>query len=351
VKIEQRVLSSKLSKLKGIVPKRDNMPELQGVLVSDGWMTATNLQLTIKARIPGIDPGERLVIPLDAFDLIAGLPEGDVEITEKDGNIIIRTDMIENEFSSIPPEQFPSSGYVLKEGNAVMSALDLQQKLSNVLWAVSKKDARPTLRSLYIECKDGTANFVGLDGHTIAWDTLPYEGDVSLLIPRDCIEQLLRLDMKGDVKILHDRMHSAFVTEDYVIETRLTDGAFFDYRKMFGHKKDTHEIVINRKIFLEAIRRAALFVDDITPIILHFDGPTVVIRVASPRSKYKECVLLENEMDGSLDIAFAPNVLIGNITAFSGETINFSLGSSKEPLVCNEKGVNLTTFTLPVNKH
>ena len=51
MRIQKEILASKISRLKAIVPKQTPMAVLQGVLVSDGWMTATNMELTVKTKL------------------------------------------------------------------------------------------------------------------------------------------------------------------------------------------------------------------------------------------------------------------------------------------------------------
>ena len=79
MKIQKTDLAQKLNKIKGVVPKKTTMPVLQGILVRDGYLIASNMEMTVKAKIEGTE-GESFIIPERAFDLINNLPDGEMEI-------------------------------------------------------------------------------------------------------------------------------------------------------------------------------------------------------------------------------------------------------------------------------
>ena len=98
MKLQKVELAQKLNKIKGVVPKKTTMPVLQGILVSDGYLIANNMEMTVKAKIGGTE-GEAFIIPERAFDLISNLPDGEVEISATaDNMIVIKADKIKNKY-------------------------------------------------------------------------------------------------------------------------------------------------------------------------------------------------------------------------------------------------------------
>ena len=96
MKVQKTELAAKLNKIKGVVPKKTTMPVLQGILVKEGYLTANNMEMTVKAKLEGIED-ECFIIPERAFDLINNLPDGEVEISVADQNtILIKADKIKN---------------------------------------------------------------------------------------------------------------------------------------------------------------------------------------------------------------------------------------------------------------
>jgi DNA polymerase sliding clamp subunit (PCNA homolog) len=98
MKVQKAELAQKIAKIKSVVPKKASMPVLQGILVKDGYLIANNTEMTVKAKLEGIK-GESFIIPAKAFDLIANLPEGELEILLEENNVItIKADKIKNTY-------------------------------------------------------------------------------------------------------------------------------------------------------------------------------------------------------------------------------------------------------------
>ena len=62
MKIQKTVLAQKLNQIKGVVSKKTTMSVLQGILVKDGYLIASNLEMTIRAKVPETN-GECFIIP------------------------------------------------------------------------------------------------------------------------------------------------------------------------------------------------------------------------------------------------------------------------------------------------
>ena len=349
MRIMKDVLASKIAKLKPIVPRTSTMQVLQGILVSNGMMTATNMDLTIKTILDGADKQEKMIIPAAAFDLIANLPSGMMEITGDIDCIRIRMDSIVNEFSTISPDTFPLSDNDEGEEAVTIDAEELRRHLEHVLWAVSKKDGNMAiLRGLCIDCKDGDANFIGLDGYSVAWDKVPNSGTAKLVIPRESIEALLKLDLIGDVQIMQNKLHSTFRCGDYIVETRLIEGNYPEYRNFFREDGSGKEVTISRDVLLKAIKRASLCGEVKTALVLSFEGPTLTVRMNSTKSKYQECLLLEKEAEGAFEIAFNPAYLEANLRAFNSDSIVMKIGDASRFMILRD-GSAFKTMTLPVH--
>ena len=101
MKIQKTELATKLNKIKGVVPKKTTMPVLQGILVKEGYLIANNMEMTIKAKLEGIED-ECFIIPERAFDLISNLPDGEVDISvTAENTIIIKADKIKNKYQTM----------------------------------------------------------------------------------------------------------------------------------------------------------------------------------------------------------------------------------------------------------
>ena len=174
MKIQKTELATKLNKIKGVVPKKTTMPVLQGILVKEGYLIANNMEMTIKAKLEGIED-ECFIIPERAFDLISNLPDGEVDISvTAENTIIIKADKIKNKYQTMDPEQFPATVTQKDENHLTIKANMLLESIKRVSYAVPALENNAVMSSLCLQAAGGELNFVGLDGHVLAWDKVEY---------------------------------------------------------------------------------------------------------------------------------------------------------------------------------
>lgn len=227
--------------------------------------------MTVRTKIEGAE-GEIFLIPAKAFDLIGNLPDGEVEISPgKKNTIMIKAEKIKNKYQTLEPETFPASG--MQGDNDKETTIDsnlLLASMKRVSYAIPAQASSPTMSALCLRAAEGTLNFVGLDGHVLAWDRVGYEGDFELLIPKNTVEKLLSIGLSGDVTVKHNKNGAAFITDDYEVYTRIVDGQYFGYEKMF-HQMPIHTEVA-RAEFLEAMIRAKMCTEEKRPAGLKFQA-------------------------------------------------------------------------------
>lgn len=79
MKVQKYEISRTIDKLKSIVQKNDQFPALGGVLVKDGYLIASNTEMTMQLKLEA-SKGSCFIIPMKAFDVIKNLPEGEVDV-------------------------------------------------------------------------------------------------------------------------------------------------------------------------------------------------------------------------------------------------------------------------------
>lgn len=130
MKVQKYEISRTIDKLKSIVQKNDQFPALGGVLVKDGYLIASNTEMTMQLKLEA-SKGSCFIIPMKAFDVIKNLPDGEVDIdTEGENIVVIKTKAIKNKYQSYPPEDFsfditenPDAPGVVINGKSLMEAI------------------------------------------------------------------------------------------------------------------------------------------------------------------------------------------------------------------------------------
>lgn len=350
MKIEKNELSQKINKLKQVVPKKTDMPVLQGILVSEGYLIANNMELAIKAKIEGTE-GELFIIPAKAFDLINNLPDGEVEIVpENKGevfSITIKADKIKNKYQTMDPSTFPMPDAEGEGGGEfAIKAEALLTSMKRVSYAIPANENNRTMSTLCLQASGGTLNFVGLDGHVLAWDKLDFDGEFELLIPKGTVDRLLAIGIAGEVSIRHNKNGAVFATDEYVIHTRIVGGEYFKYAGMF--KDLPMHTVIARSELLDAMVRAKMCTEEKSPARFTLKGSELDIIIKDTTTDYQETINLQEEMPEKLTIGFNARLVIETLKAFDCDNIAINFENAKMPMIVEAEDSDFKAMVLPV---
>jgi len=302
--------------------------------------------MTVKAKIEGIE-GEPFIIPERAFDLINNLPDGEMEISVAANHVItIKADKIKNKYQTLDPAQFPTTVFQ-EEGNELTIQADmLLESIKRVSYAVPAQGRNPVMSSMCLQASGGLLNFVGLDGHVLAWDQVDYDGEFELLIPKNTVEKLKSIGMSGDVQIRHSRTGAVFVTKDFEVHTRLVEGEYFRYRTMFNDLP--LHAAVSRTALLDAMVRAKMCTGEKCPVRFELDGDQLSLSIKDQTTDYRETVELQKGMAEALTIGFDARLVLETLKAFDCENVGISFGGSKMPMVVEAEGSDFKAIVLPV---
>lgn len=346
MKLQKAELAQKLNKIKGVVPKKTTMPVLQGILVMDGYLIANNTEMTVKAKIEGIE-GESFIIPERAFDLINNLPDGEMEIsaTAKD-TITIKADKIKNKYQTLDYTAFPVTA-VQEDGNELtIKAETLLESMKRVAYAVPAQNSNTIMTAMCLQAFGGQLNFVGLDGHVLAWDKVDYEGEFELLIPKNTVDKLKSLGLSGEVQIKHNKTGAVFITDEFEVYTRLIDGEYFKYQRMFTDLP--LHTVVSRVDLLDAMTRAKMCTEEMSPVKFELKENSLNLSIKDSTTDYHETVDLQEEMEEPLTIGFNARLVLETLKAFDCDNVGVSFGGPKMPMIVEAEDSDFRTIVLPV---
>ena len=342
MKVQKTELATKLNKIKGVVPKKTTMPVLQGILVKEGYLIANNMEMTVKAKLEGIED-ECFIIPERAFDLISNLPDGEVEISVTAQNTItIKADKIKNKYQTMDPEQFPDTAAQNAENQLTIKANILLESMKRVSYAVPAQGNNAVMSSMCLQAADGQLNFVGLDGHVLAWDKVDYDGDFELLIPKNTVDKLKSLGLTGDVQITHSKTGAVFITEDFEVYTRLVEGEYFMFKELPIHT------VVSREDLLDAMTRAKMCTEERCPVRFEIQEDKLNLSIKDKTTDYHETVDLQEKLSKPLTIGFDARLVLETLKAFDCDNVGISLEGPKMPMIVEAEDSDFKTIVLPV---
>ncbi len=346
MKILKTELTAKLNKIKGVVPRKHQMAVLQGILVKEGYLIANNLEIAVKAKLGGAE-GETFVIPERAFDLINNLPDGEVDIsaTGKD-TITIKMGKIRNRYQTLDPGQFPETVAQDMGSKMTIEADILLESMKRVSYAVPAHGKTEVMSSMCLQASVGYLNFVGLDGHVLAWDKIDYDGEFELLIPKNTVDKMKSLGLSGEVQIRHNKTGAVFITEDFEIYTRLIEGEYFKYQTLF--KELPLHTVVSRIALLDAMTRAKMCTEERCPVRFELDGGSLSLSIKDKTTDYHETIDLQEDIAEALTIGFDARLVLETLKAFDCENVGLSFGGPKMPMIVEAEDSDFKTIVLPV---
>lgn len=346
MKIQKTELAAKINKIKGVVPKKNIMPVLQGILVKNGSLIASNLELTVRMKLEEAE-GECFIIPERAFELISNLPEGEVDISVTTNNTItIKTGKIENTYQTLDPLLFPEIIVPDETNELTISANILLESIKRVAYAIPAQSTNPMMTAMCLQASGGQLNFVGSDAHVLAWDKVDYDGEFKLLIPKNTVDKLKTLGLSGEVQIKHSKLQAVFITDEFEVYTRLIEGEYFKYQTMF--KEFPLHTVASKTDLLEAMTRAKTCMDEISPVKLKIEGKSLNLSIKDNFTEYQEIVDLQEELSDELEIGFNAKLVLETLKAFDCDNVGIAFDGPKMPMVIEAEDSDFKVIVLPV---
>lgn len=348
MKVDKLELVKAISRLKSVVQKNEKIKALEGILIKDGYLTASNTELTVQVKLEASE-GERFIIPMKAFDLIKSLPDGEVNIAADEKYMVkIQTGKIKNSYQSYDPASFRYEITPVEGDGVKLPCEKLMEAIGNVAYAAADKSSNAAMTGIYFDGVENELRVVGLNGCGIALDRIPMgkvTTDIKVIIPKPTIKKLLSLGLNSNIDFLYDKGCAIFKTEECTVYTRTIEGKYFPYEKMFMPFDNI--ATVNKMPLLEAIERAKLCTDGTEPAIFYISGQELELHIRDSLTDYCENIHLREGPRKAVRIGFNIGLLYEAIKTFPDDEIYIDLNGPKQPVIFNGKGT-AQTLLLPV---
>lgn len=325
MKVQKYEIARVIDKLKSIVQKNDQFPALGGILVKDGYLIASNSEITMKVKLEASE-GSYFIIPMKAFDLIKNLPDGEIDISATDKNVVmIKIGAIKNKYQSYPPEEFnfditedPEADGVELNGKKIMEAI------GHVIYAAADGGANTQMTGIYFEGTDSGVSLAALDGHVVAVDSVKAEGakDMKLIVPKATAKKLISMGVIDDVTLTYTKNSAVFKSDEYTIYTRLITGNYFPYQKMCTEEKQ--------------------------PAVFRIEDDVLNISIRDKLADYQEQVPLQETVCKSIRLGFDSKLVLETLKAFTCDNIALGFTSPRTPMIVEAEDSDMKAMVLPV---
>lgn len=340
--IHQNELSEKLKILKSISSAKLG-DDLSGVLLKDKMLIANNFKTAIVVPLTDCEEAINCIIPPTAIDFIISLPEGNVEITEKDKQLIIKCGKIKSKFNTYDTDLFPETNTSKPDENKLLidiKTVDLEKAVKQVMYACAKPNSsKPVHEGLLFDGDGIYLNIVACDGYRVAWNKLDNTNEFKMVLDKEALNKAFSIADDNICIYSNDSKSIVIEAGEYLINSRLyLAEQFMDYSATVPK---TFKTVFNveRSQILSCFNRIGLCVSDKKkyPAELNYQDDTLDISVKDPMVDIHETLSLQpitsNEPTRiGINIEFMKDAL----KSVTSESIMFCMNGGLNPIIIQD---------------
>ncbi|AGF46564.1 DNA polymerase III subunit beta [Candidatus Kinetoplastibacterium desouzaii TCC079E] len=326
-----------LSRVVGIVEKRNTMPILSNILIkkegSKLFFITTDIDVQMMVHVDFGYYGDSDIMSTTVgarkfLEILKALPEmSDVILELSSGKINILSLKSRFSLQTLDANEFP---IVACDNNWDIS-LDLPQKdfrnlLNMVYFSMAQQDIRYYLNGMLLVFDNGKIIAVATDGHRLSYsciETDNFTGYKKIIIPRKTVLELQRLLQDSDEKIFLEVSNTQirFCFPDTEFISKLVEGKFPDFTKVIPvdyHRK----FYIDRDILQGALMRVAILTNDKFKGV-KFNLSKNSLKISSSNSDHEEAhedLEIDYEYE-SFDVGFNVNYLLDIIANVKSDSL------------------------------
>ncbi|MFP8871266.1 MAG: DNA polymerase III subunit beta [Myxococcota bacterium] len=351
--INKGELQTGLSRLQGIVEKRNSMPILANVLMNASnkgkegeqlQLAATDLEVGIQSSHEAkvTTAGGVTVSAKKLFEIVRELPDEDIHL-EATANSYLNIKCARSNFTlaGTSTEEYPTLPNFTPGKTASVEAAVLSLMIERTMYAASVDETRYNLNGVYLEVLDqpGRIRMVATDGHrlatvdrTLSEDPLGLENGV--IIPRKGLGELKKLVDEDDA----DQIDLAFEDNNglarkgkVTLVMRLIEGEFPNYSQVLP-KKIERNVVIPGEDLIRALRRVALLSSERSKAVkLEFTDGCLTISSSNPDLGDAREELDIDFAGDDMTIGFNAKYLLDALSTLKAKEVRFGLQNELAP--------------------
>jgi DNA polymerase III subunit beta len=332
-----------------ISDRRGSLQVLGNVLIKtinseDITFTTTDLKISMTVKIKGkiLEEGGITVSANKLFEIVKGLSGKEIRIKREDQNWIkIDCEKSEYKLVGISERDFPKTleteGIVCEE----ISGNILKEMIEKIFISISQDETRQHLASALLEIENEKAIMVTTDGHRLSKIerkiSISKRDEDAVLIPRKGLIEIKKiLDGTNDCKIAIENKFIIIKSGNICMATKLNEGQFPPYNQVIP-KDNEKKILINREIFVEALKRISIIASEKTyGIKISIKNEKMIIETENPDfGNAKEIIDIKYKGE-NVTIGFNSKYFIELISQMKENEILMEIGGELDPALIKE---------------
>jgi DNA polymerase-3 subunit beta len=342
-RIQQSEFLKGLRLAQSIADRKSTMPMLANVLLRTTGqnkllVAATDLNVSISAELACENAAEGgLTVSAKALhDIVSNLPSEEILIRRADNNWAeIKAGKVDYRLVGMPDRDFPkipdSHGLDFCEIDSSV----LREMIDRTLFSVSNDETRFHLNGVLFESNGTNARMVSTDGHRLSKVDRPLAGGPTLnsgiIIPKKGVQEIKKvIDHVSKVSLAVKAPYLYVRGDDMTLAVKLIESQFPPYEQVIP-KQHTKEVVIDRHLLLDALKRAQLMSSETRGVKFSVSDGGLVISSDNPDiGEVRE--ELEAQYNGeSVSIGFNPKYVIDLLMQMSTDQVTLELNGELDP--------------------
>lgn len=139
---------------------------------------------------------------------------------------------------------------------------------------------------------------------------------------------------------------SRFKSDEYTIYTRLIEGKYFAYQKMFTEGEIN--TCASRTALIGAMTRAKMCTEEKQPAVFQIEDDVLNISIRDKLADYQEQVPLQETVCKSIRLGFDSRLVLETLKAFTCDNIALGFTSPRTPMIVEAEDSDMKAMVLPV---
>ena len=344
ISVHKEKLLPLLGQIQGILEKRTNLPILSNILIEaqkdKSFIFASDSELSFSGNFKSSikKEGKIVVNGRKLFEIVKELPSGAFTLSgESNNNIKIKGEHSNFRIHGLKPEDFPPFPCFEQKKTYQIPVEDLLEVIDKTLYCVSLDESRYHLTGVFCEkISDSSYRFVATDGHRMSFiDILSKDFKDfkdGIIIPKKGLQEIKKMvgssEEGGMVELSLEKPRLITKFKNQILAIRLIEGNYPNY-KLLIPKEEGKEILLNKEVFLSALRRISVLTNArFKGITFIFKNNSLTLEISQPElgeaSETIDCKYKGEE----LKIRFNSKYILDILNSLHEETIKITLKDS-----------------------
>ena len=364
--VSSSYLLKQLQVLGSVINSSNTLPILDNFLfeLDNNALTvsASDLETTMSAtlEIESDSKGSVAVPAKLLLDILKTFPEQPLTFTvEENSTIEISSNSGKYAIAYAAGEEFPKSVSLDEPSSTIVSSDVLATAISKTIFAAGNDDLRPVMSGVFFQFSPEGLIFVATDAHKLvkyARTDVKASEVADFIMPKKPLNILKSIlgTSESDVTIEYNDSNATFSFDSYVLTCRLIDGKYPNYEAVIP-KENPNKLMINRVLFLNSVRRVAIFSNKTThQIRLKIAGAELNISAEDIDYSNKAEERLTCDYQGDdMQIGFNSRFLSEMLTNLTSDEIMLEMSMPNRagiltPIDGLDEGETVTMLVMPV---